>query len=60
MPSETVMNSVGMRTRSTTPIQKREKSRALIRERKRVPAVKERKSARGVKERTSCMKRKDC
>jgi hypothetical protein len=54
------MKSVGMRTRSATPIQKSEKTRAVMRETRSVPTVKETKSARGVKERRSWMTRNVC
>ena len=54
------MKSVGIRTRSATPIQKREKRAAVMSERARTPTVKERKRARGVKERRMWMSRKDC
>jgi len=54
-----VQNNVGRSTSSATPIQKREKRSALIKETSTVASVKEAKSARGVKERTSWIRRKD-
>lgn len=54
----TVMKSVGTSTSSATPIQKSEKRRAVMSERKRTPREKERKSAMGVKERMSWERRK--
>lgn len=53
------MKSTGTRTKRAAPIQKREKSRALMKEKRMVAMVKEVKSSRGVKERRSWIRRKD-
>jgi hypothetical protein len=45
------MKSVGTRTRSAMPIQKRENRRAVIKERASVPRAKARNRATGVEER---------
>jgi hypothetical protein len=59
IPSDTVMKSVGTRTRSAMPIQKREKRRAVMKERARAPSTNERKRATGVKERRNWISRND-
>jgi hypothetical protein len=53
------MKSVGTRTRSAMPIQKREKRRAVMKERARAPSTNERKRATGVKERRNWISRND-
>jgi hypothetical protein len=54
------MNKVGTRTRSATPIQKSEKTAAVMKERRIVPTAKETKSRRGVAEKRSWMARNVC
>jgi hypothetical protein len=58
MPRDTVTKSVGTSTRSATPIQKSEKSRAVINASRTVPMTKEAKRAMGVKESTIWMNKK--
>jgi hypothetical protein len=58
MPSETVTKSVGTRRRSAMPIQKREKRRAVMKERASVPRAKARNRAMGVNERTNWIRTK--
>lgn len=60
MPSETVTKRVGTSTSSAAPIQKREKRRAVPKDKRIVAIEKEAKRAMGVKERRNWMKRKDC
>jgi hypothetical protein len=54
------MNKVGTRTRRATPIQKSEKTAAVIRESRSVPIVKEKKIRRGVAERRSWIAKNVC
>jgi hypothetical protein len=60
MPSETVTKRVGRSTSSAAPIQKREKRRAVTKDKRIVAIEKEANRAMGVKERMNWMKRKDC
>ncbi len=57
IPSETVTNKVGTRTRRAAPIQKREKIRAAMKEKRTVARTKDANRAIGVKERRIWMKR---
>lgn len=54
------MKRVGTRTKSAMPIQKREKRRAVMKERASVPSAKARNRATGVKERRVCIRTKVC
>ena len=54
------MNSVGIRRRRATPIQKSENRSAVMRDRDKMPRTKEAKRRRGVRERDSWIARKDC
>ena len=54
------MKSVGTRMRRATPIQKREKRSAVIKDSASVPKAKARNRATGVDERTSWMSRNVC
>jgi hypothetical protein len=54
------MKSVGTRTKSAMPIQKREKRSAVMKERASVPSAKARNTATGVKERRVCIRTKVC
>jgi hypothetical protein len=60
IPMLTVMNRVGSKTRSAIPIQNRENTAAVIRDRRSVPTVKEAKSRRGVAQRRIWTPRKVC
>ncbi len=54
------MKSVGTRRRRAIPIQKREKRRAVMKERASVPSAKARNKAIGVEERRNWVRMKVC
>jgi hypothetical protein len=55
-----VIKSVGTRTRSATPVQKRENRRAVIKERASVPRAKARNRATGVEDRMNWIRTNVC